>query len=278
MNVSVLDNTNLCTGCGACYSICPQKCISMKEDNEGFLYPVCNPNKCTNCNLCRKVCPAINSHKEKLSELPEAYVGWANDEFLREQATSGGVFSAIAKDFLNSGGIVYGAAYDEQNMVHHIRIESEDQLCLINRSKYVQSNTEQTFVSVLEELKNNKAVLYSGTTCQIYGLLSFLKTKKIKTNNLYTIDLVCHGVPSPKLLREYLKFHKETRDSDVISISMREKSTLPPFFQRLSLWLIIQIKKDIKMLQILIIMEEFFLVKYLKDLYVISVNINLSDA
>lgn len=229
MNGNVLDNISLCSGCGACYNICPQKCISMKEDSEGFLYPICDLDNCINCNLCKIVCPSISSHKTQLINLPEAYIGWANDISLREQATSGGAFSAIAKDFLHSGGIVYGAAYDKDNVVNHIKIESENQLCLINRSKYVQSNTKNTFYSVLEELKNNKPVLYSGTTCQIYGLLSFLKTKKVKTDDLYTIDLVCHGVPSPKLLREYLKFHEEKK-CDVLSISMREKKHPSPFF------------------------------------------------
>ncbi|MGN1124804.1 MAG: Coenzyme F420 hydrogenase/dehydrogenase, beta subunit C-terminal domain [Candidatus Gastranaerophilaceae bacterium] len=219
----IVDNKEQCTGCGACYNICPSNCISMKEDNEGFFYPNIDSKKCINCLMCKSVCPVINAYDEDLIAFPETYLVWANEKNLREEATSGGLFSAVASDILKCGGIVYGAAYDDENVVRHIKIEHIEQLKLINRSKYVQSSTGETFKSVCDELKSKRTVLYSGTACQIYGLLSYLKKKKVNTELLYTIDVVCHGAPSPKLLREYLKWQENHEQSKVDSIAMREK-------------------------------------------------------
>ena len=226
----ILENKEQCTGCGACYNICPQKCISMKEDNEGFLYPNIDTDYCIHCSMCNLVCPVYSGTTEELSCLPETYLAWANDEKLREQATSGGLFSAIASLMLEAGAVVFGAAYSEDNVVHHIKVDSVEKLSLINRSKYVQSNTEDTFQNVLSELAHGRQVLYSGTGCQIYGLLSYLKKKRTNVENLYTMDVICHGTPSPKLMREYLKWHKENADSEVVSIAMREKEHPRPYF------------------------------------------------
>lgn len=226
----VLKNREQCTGCGACYSICPKNCISMKEDNEGFLYPDINSDGCVHCSMCKSVCPVHSGRVEDLIVLPETYLTWANNDTLREEATSGGLFSAVAWEILSCGGIVFGAAYGNDNIVHHIKIESCNQLERINRSKYVQSNTGDTFKSVLSELADDKLVLYSGTGCQIYGLLSYLKKKHANTQNLYTMDVICHGVPSPKLMREYLKWHTNDANSEVTCISMRGKEHPKPFF------------------------------------------------
>lgn len=217
----VLDKKS-CTGCGACYNICPKQCISMSEDEEGFLYPDINTQICVHCNMCKHVCPVENGRNEEIGSLPETYLTYANDENLREVATSGGLFSGIATNIL-SGGCVYGAAYRDNNVVQHIRIDEIDKLQQLNRSKYVQSDTQNTFKEVLNDLEKGRCVLYSGTACQIYGLLSYLKIKKANIDNLFTMDVICHGTPSPKLLKEYIKWQSTNEGSPVCRIAMREK-------------------------------------------------------
>lgn len=225
----VIEDKSGCTGCGACHNICPKNCISMCPDSEGFLYPNVDENLCIHCSMCKKVCPVINGKDEKLNNMPNVYLAWANDELLRESATSGGFFSAIAKELLNKGGTVFGAAYDTNNIVRHIEISSLDQLYKLSRSKYVQSRTEDAYNKVLEHLRVGRVVLYSGTTCQIYGLLSYLRIKKVSTENLYTMDVICHGTPSPKLLDEYIKWQNKNADSKVLSVAMREKRHPHPY-------------------------------------------------
>lgn len=226
----VLDNKESCTGCGACYNICPKRCISMSEDAEGFLYPNINEQACIHCNMCKTVCPVENGKCVELTSKPEAYLAYAKDEKLREEATSGGLFSGIAASILSNGGVVYGASYGSDNVVHHIRIDSANQLQQLNRSKYVQSDTRDTYRNVIGDLHDGLKVLYSGTACQIYGLLSFLNRKKVDISNLYTIDVICHGTPSPKLLREYIKWQTTNEGSDVLRVAMRGKVHPKPFY------------------------------------------------
>lgn len=212
-----------CTGCGACYNICAKQCIVMDSDEEGFLYPQIDTEKCIHCGLCDKVCPVINSKNEELGAGPASYIAWSNRAEYREASTSGGVFSAVAAMLLQKGGVVYGAAYDENNVVKHIAISELKDLNRLNRSKYVQSDTQKTYQNAAQQLRSGKKVLYSGTACQVYGLLSYLKLKNVNTDNLITMDVICHGTPSPKLLREYIKWQENDKESKLTSIAMREK-------------------------------------------------------
>ena len=212
-----------CTGCGACYNICAKQCIKMESDEEGFLYPQIDTEKCIQCGLCDRVCPVANSKDEEFGAGPAPYIAWSNNAEYLEEATSGGVFSSVAAMLLQKGGVVYGATYDENNEVKHIEISELKDLKRLNRSKYVQSDTQKTYQSTAQQLRDGKEVLYSGTACQVYGLLSYLKLKKVSTENLITMDVVCHGTPSPKLLREYVKWQEDDKKSKLASVAMREK-------------------------------------------------------
>ena len=210
-----------CTGCSACYNICPKNCISMVADNYGFLYPQINKDLCVSCSMCEKTCPVLNKVTQETGNNVISYAAKTNDENTRKSSSSGGIFSVIAKNVLKNNGIVYGAAFDENFVVKHIGISSIDDLDLLRRSKYVQSNLNNSFVSVENNLKDGKTVLFSGTHCQVEGLLSFLKKSY---DNLITMDFVCHGVPSPKVWECYKDYLKNIYKSNITDVNFREKS------------------------------------------------------
>lgn len=189
-----------CTGCCACEKICPKSCIKIVQDNEGFLIPKVDKNICINCGLCERRCPVNLDFTFNFSPCVYAVRYSVGDEILMKSA-SGGAFAALAVSVLKMGGVVFGAAYDENLVVKHIGINNINELYKLQSSKYVQSSTENTFIEVLSLLKEDKRVLYSGTPCQIAGLKSFLNKDY---ENLITVDLLCHGVPSPELFRKYL--------------------------------------------------------------------------
>ena len=193
--------TELCTGCRACEQLCAHKAIQMLEDNEGFLTATINQEICVDCGLCQKRCPQ-NSQMATLE--PKKVIAARNkdDEELRHSA-SGGAFVAIAHHVLREGGVVFGAAYNESLHVGHIKVENISELIKLQSSKYVQSNTEATYSEVKTLLKDGRKVLYSGTPCQIGGLYAYLG-KEGQNENLLTIDVICHGVPSPALFEKYL--------------------------------------------------------------------------
>ena len=191
---------NMCCGCRACEQICPKKAIFIVENKEGFLEPKIDMNKCIKCGLCVKKCPQINEI-QKEDKVEKVYAA----KNIKEQLTSssGGIFSTIANKILKEDGIVFGAAYNDNNEVQHISISDVEDLQKLKGSKYVQSDTKNTFLEVKKYLECGKKVLYVGTPCQIAGLKSFLNKQY---NNLLTVDFVCHGVPSPKLFKRYLEW------------------------------------------------------------------------
>lgn len=192
-----------CCGCGACAQVCPRDCIVMKEDQEGFLYPEVDKLKCVSCNLCEKSCPVILN---KVSpQEPVAYAAFCKDEELRLQSSSGGIFSLLAEQILEQGGIVFGAAFDKDWSVHHIGIERVEDLEMLRGSKYLQSRTENTYLEVKKQLLLGRKVLYSGTPCEIEGLKAYLNGEY---ENLYTQDLICHGSPSPKVWKKYVDYRE----------------------------------------------------------------------
>ncbi|MBU5487103.1 Coenzyme F420 hydrogenase/dehydrogenase, beta subunit C-terminal domain [Clostridium sp. MSJ-8] len=190
-----------CTGCYACYNICPKQCISMEEDEYGYIYPTIDEESCVNCKACEKVCPS-NVPIDDFKKPMKTYASWSNDEKDRVTSSSGGLSSVIATYVVENGGYVFGAVYEEGLNVRHIEVNNIEGLKRIKESKYTHSSIEDTFRNAKRLLNNNKDVLFVGTPCQIAGLLKYLgKTY----DNLLTIDIICHGVPSNRMLQEYVR-------------------------------------------------------------------------
>lgn len=205
-----------CTGCSACFALCPVNAISMKENSEGFLYPEIDEAKCTNCGLCAKNCPVLNSVYLNSYE-PECYAVMASDD-IRKGSSSGGVFPVLAYTFLENGGFVCGAVWDGKRVIHIVSDKKED-IERMRSSKYLQSSMENCYCEIKQLLQSDKEVLFTGTPCQIAGLNAFLKKDYEK---LTTVEIVCHGVPSPKAFRKYLDETLNV-DEEFISTNFRDK-------------------------------------------------------
>ena len=190
---------NKCTGCNACFNICPANAISMLEDKEGFKFPIIDETKCTNCGLCSKICPVINTKYDN-EENPKCFAFMANDE-IRKNSASGGVFAHLAHIFINNGGYAVGAVYTNDWSVEHIVSNKLEDIAKMQSSKYLQSDTKSSYKEIKNILDQGKKVLFSGTPCQVAGLKSFLRKDY---ENLYSLDIVCHGVPSKKVFKKYL--------------------------------------------------------------------------
>jgi coenzyme F420-reducing hydrogenase beta subunit len=211
-----------CFGCGACEQVCPHQAISMCADAEGFLFPRVDPDLCVGCDLCVRVCPALPENRDRTLNLPQhVYAAWRKDHQQLMQSTSGGLCALISENVISQGGIVYGCAWAENDLrAIHIRIDNLKELDRLKHSKYVQSSTENTFKEVLNDLKQNRYVLYTGTPCQIAGLKLFLKRDY---ENLLTIDLVCHGVPSPKMFAAYVYSLERREKGRIFDFKFRDK-------------------------------------------------------
>ena len=188
-----------CCGCAACVQRCPKLCISLKEDKEGFLYPVVDKENCIDCGLCEKVCPELNVAQERVPL--NVYAVKHKDEEIRMKSSSGGVFTLLAEQIIDEGGVVFGARFDESWEVMHDYTETKDGLAVFRGSKYVQSKIGNTYQQAEVFLKQGRKVMFTGTPCQIAGLKRFLRKEY---ENLLAVDFVCHGVPSPKVWRMYL--------------------------------------------------------------------------
>lgn len=189
----------LCSGCGACYNLCPVNAISMVEDNEGFKYPVIDEEKCTNCGLCTKSCPVANPKYENEKE-PKCFAYMANDE-IRKNSASGGAFAQLANLFIQDGGYVVGVVYTKDWGAEHIVSNKVEDIARMQSSKYFQSDMTQCYKQIKQILEEDKKVLFSGTPCQVAGLKAFLRKDY---DDLYCLDLICHGVPSRKVFKKYL--------------------------------------------------------------------------
>lgn len=217
-----LNDTKLCTGCGACANICSHGAIVMKENEKGFLKPVIDVAKCKHCGLCEKICPVINFKSENFASLKVfAFINQKENE--RMISSSGGVFPVFADYILKQGGIVFGAVYDSEMKVCHTSADNSNQIKKMQGSKYVQSDTKYTYRETKSALESGRYVLYTGTPCQIAGLKSYLRHDY---ENLLTIDLICHGVPSRKVFEMYKKeLLEENKDSGkILEINMRDKN------------------------------------------------------
>lgn len=197
--IHITDKKNCC-GCSACVQRCPKQCISLTEDEEGFLYPYVNEESCVECGLCEKICPILNPQEETFPLQVIAAKNTNTEE--RLGSSSGGLFLPLAKSIINEGGIVFGADYDSNWEVHHVGVENISGLYALMMSKYLQSRIENTYKEAEKFLKCGRKVMFVGTPCQIAGLHGFLRHKVYP--NLLTIDVVCHGAPSPGVWRQYL--------------------------------------------------------------------------
>lgn len=206
-----------CTGCGACVQRCPKRCISWTEREFGFRYPQIDKDACVNCGQCEKVCP-IDKALEVSAE-QKAYAAVHKDDEVLAKSTSDGAFTAIADAVFAQGGIVYGAAMLDGMQVKHIRTSGKDDFEGLRSSKYLQSDTGTTYQMVEQDLKQGKTVLYSGTPCQIDGLKNFLGKDY---ENLYTVDIVCHGVGSQAYFDKYMDYARE-RYGKIKALRFRSK-------------------------------------------------------
>ncbi len=205
-----------CCGCGACAQRCPHNAIELTQDNEGFLYPQIDESICIDCGLCERVCPIIN--QELPSEPIKTFAAKNNDENIRQQSSSGGIFTLLATKVINNGGGVFGAIFNAKWEVEHDYTDTIEGLAKFRGSKYVQSKIGNNYILAEEYLKDGKQVLFSGTPCQISGLKRFLRKEY---ENLICVDIICHGVPSPFIWQKYIEQYNPT---ELSSISFRDKT------------------------------------------------------
>lgn len=214
-----------CCGCMACSQICPRSAITMKADEQGFLYPEVDEEKCIDCNLCHKVCPMEENFTGQ-DAVPDIYALCNKDQEVLNESSSGGMFSLLAQWVINQGGVIYGVGFDESFTVRHMRAASMVEAARFRSSKYVESDLTEVYAHILEDLKTDLMVLLTGTPCQISGVMKFLNQKHVDCSRLYTCDNICHGVPSRKVWKDYIAILQEKytgTDNAITHINMRSK-------------------------------------------------------
>lgn len=215
--IKIIDKSRCC-GCASCVQKCPKQCISLQRDEQGFLYPLVNLAECVDCKLCERVCPELNFFDQ--NKPIETLASYNYDNKVRQSSSSGGVFMAFAETIISQNGVVFGACFNKDWDVVFESCDSIEDLKKFRGSKYVQASIGNSFRECETFLKSGKPVLFSGTSCQIAGLKHFLLKDY---PNLYTIDFVCHGVPSPMVWKDYLKT-KVDNIENVTSIAFRDKT------------------------------------------------------
>ena len=220
MPIKIQDKTK-CTGCFACESVCPKECITMKEDAEGFWYPLVKYDECISCELCTKKCPIINPREIDRSYEIVSYAAINKNEKTRANSSSGGLFSAIAEAVIKKNGVVFGASFSEDFSVLTKSVDAIEKIYQLQGSKYVQSRIGDSYKIAKLLLEAGRIVFFTGTPCQIGGLYSYLNKDY---DNLLTADLICHGVPSPLVWRKYINYRKEVAQSDIAKTSFRHKN------------------------------------------------------
>lgn len=214
-------NKKDCTGCAACYSVCPVHCIEMMYDEEGFLYPLASDN-CIKCNLCEKVCPIKNNNDVKNDFQKQAFAAVSKDFRIWKRSASGGAFSEICKSFGNENTIIAGASWNGFE-VHHILVKGTENILPICKSKYISSSIDDTFIHIKEYLEKGEKAIFCGTPCQVAGLKSFLQKEY---DNLLTVDLICHGVGSTKVFKSCIKILEKQFGKKIVSYQFRTKRKL----------------------------------------------------
>lgn len=215
-------NKGLCTGCNACFNICPVNSIEMKEDELGFSYPSVDYDKCIKCKKCIKTCPSLSAPSyEDNWEVPQVYAAWSKDDRIRMQSTSGGIFTEVAKEVISENGVVVGAKYNKYNMVEHIMIDSLEDIAKLRQSKYVQSDIGDVLKLIKDKLDNKLLVMFCGSPCQVAGLKNYLGEVY---DNLLTLDFVCLGTNSPKAYRKYLEMLEDKYKSSIKRVWFKNKT------------------------------------------------------
>lgn len=212
--IRIADKSHCC-GCNACAEICPKHCIEMKADSKGFLYPQIDADVCIECGLCDKVCPFPIENQIKRDPLT-AYAAWSVDRKIHLSSSSGGAAYVFSKYIIEKGGVVYGCCADGLD-IRHIRVDKVEELYKLQGSKYVQSDVRGVFSQIKTDLRNSLNVLFLGTPCQVAGLKNYIKHVP---ENLYLVDLICHGVPSLQMLNENIFYI--ARGKHIENISFRE--------------------------------------------------------
>ena len=215
-----IEDPKQCCGCGACVNICPCGAIMMKEDEMGFIFPSVDEEKCVNCGLCISVCTFTDKGSGANGD-PEVYAAVTKNTGVLMESSSGGLFTELAEAVLDKGGAVFGAAWGENMSLCHIAVENKKDLARLRGSKYVQSSTDSTFKRAKEMLDSGRYVCYSGTPCQISGFKAFLKKDYEK---LLTVDIICHGVPSMKMLKDDLGYVAGKKKMNIRDVKFRDKT------------------------------------------------------
>ena len=209
-----------CTGCQACRQICPRSAIQMLENEKGHIYPSIDQSLCIDCGLCLKHCPSLNSIEKR--EPQRVIAGWINDFKIRMSSTSGGISYALSRMIVSEGGYFCGVVWDNgKRGTRHEITNDINRLSDFQGSKYSHSETFDVFQRIKMLLQRNDTVLFAGTPCQVAGLKSFLQKNY---ENLYTVDLICHGVPSRKILRERIEYMEQNSGKRLLSLASREKT------------------------------------------------------
>ncbi|MBR5476289.1 MAG: Coenzyme F420 hydrogenase/dehydrogenase, beta subunit C-terminal domain [Bacteroidaceae bacterium] len=222
--IHITDKENCC-GCSSCAQRCPKQCITMQCDSEGFLYPTVDTAQCIDCGLCEKVCPVITPSQPR--DPQKVYASYNKDEETRLKSSSGGIFTLLAQQTIDKGGVVFGVRFDEHWMPIFDYTLTGDGIAAFRGSKYVQATVGNAYRQAEAFLKEGREVLFSGTPCQIAGLKHYLRKEY---SNLLTVDIICHGVPSPRVWGMYVDelCAKESRRSKqkatIQSVSFRDKS------------------------------------------------------
>lgn len=255
-----IHDKSCCCGCAACVQRCPKQCITLSEDEEGFLYPKVDVTSCIECGLCEKVCPVLHQETPRLPDV--CYAAITPNEKIRKESSSGGIFTAIASAVLKEGGVVFGARFDTDWSVMHDYTETHEGLAAFRGSKYLQSRIGNTFRQAEDFLKSGRKVFFTGTPCQIAGLRRYLRKDY---PNLLTMDFICHGVPSPLVWQQYLQeVRKKHSDIKISQIYFRDKTI---GWKKFSLK-ITQIKEQE---EITVLSEPFlqniYMLGFLKDIY-----------
>ena len=221
MKVETICDLNCCTGCMACLAKCPHNAIEVAVNDKGFEYPHVNQALCVGCGVCKKICPQLHLKSEVKPNIKKVYAAFSNNKEIRKMSSSGGLFTELASSVIQAGGVIFASKLsDSCKTLKFEKCTSIDELGKFRGSKYLQSSVGTIYSDVENELKKSRKVMFIGTACQVDGLKKFLGKEY---ESLLTVDIICHGVPSPKLWSEYLYMLEEENNSSVEYVNFRYK-------------------------------------------------------